>query len=358
MYDIVIIGAGPAGSTLVRMLDKKYKILIVDKRNLDEENNYKREKCCGGLLAPDAQKVLAHLGLGVPKEVLTGPQMFSVKSIDFDNKIERYYPRDYINVDREKFDRWLVSLIPNTVKTEYNCIYQSYKLEASYIEVKLRKKGENCSVKTKILIGADGAISRIRSQTFGEKMTPSKYVAVQEWYKANEDMPYYTSIFDKATTDFYSWIIQKEDLLLVGSAIPIKANVNKRYRRFIHTLKKQGLVKGKAFKKTGTLIMRTRREGQVNACKGQVALIGEAAGLISPSSAEGISYALRSGAMLAKSINKYGCDFEKNYLKKINQLKLNIFMKNLKVMIMYSKVLRKLIMRSRILSMNIKESSN
>lgn len=355
MYDIVIIGAGPAGSNLARLLDKDYKVLLVDKRNLDQDITYKREKCCGGLLAPDAQKVLAHLGLGVPKEVLTGPQMFSVKSIDLDNKLVRYYPRDYINVDREKLDRWLVSLIPSTVETEFNCIFRSYKQNLDYIEVNLRKNDKQYSVKTKILVGADGAISRIRKQTFNQKTTPSRYVAVQEWYKTNKDMPYYTSIFDKDITNFYSWIIQKEDVLLVGSAIPIKADVNKRFRRFIYKLKKQNLIQGKAYKKTGTLIMRTRKEGQITACRGQIALVGEAAGLISPSSAEGISYALRSSSMLAKSINKQGIDFEESYLKKIQQLKINLFIKNIKVIIMYNKLFRKIIMKSRILSMNIKE---
>ncbi|MCT4687434.1 NAD(P)-binding protein [Vallitalea sp.] len=72
MYDIVIVGAGPAGATLARMLDNRYKILLIDKRNLNEDIEYKREKCCGGLIAPDAQKMLAHLGLGIPKVVLTG----------------------------------------------------------------------------------------------------------------------------------------------------------------------------------------------------------------------------------------------------------------------------------------------
>lgn len=36
-YDITIIGAGPAGSTLARELGKKYKVLLVDKRPLDKE---------------------------------------------------------------------------------------------------------------------------------------------------------------------------------------------------------------------------------------------------------------------------------------------------------------------------------
>ncbi len=350
MYDIVIIGAGPAGSTLARLLDKKYKILLIDKRNLNENIEYNREKCCGGLLAPAAQKILAQLGLGVPKDVLTGPQMFSVKSIDYDNNIERFYPRHYINIDREKLDRWLISLVPNTVEVAFNCIFKSYKEVDDYLEIKLRGNNSDYVIKTKILVGADGAISRVRKQAFKDSFVPEKYVSIQDWYKTNKDMPFYTSIFDKDVTDFYSWIIQKDDYLLIGSAIPIKTNVNKRFSLLIQKLKKSGYIEGEAYKRTGTLIMRTRKLGQINAAKGKIALIGEAAGFISPSSAEGISYALKSGAILAKCINIYSGNFGNEYIKKIKKLKVNIFIKNIKALLMYNKLTRKLIMKTRILS--------
>ena len=99
---------------------------MVEKRIL-EGDFIKRSKCCGGLLAPDAQKMLAKLGLGIPQNVLTGPQMFSVKTIDFDNRIERFYQRHYINVDREKLDKWLISLIPDHVESIFDCIYTSHE---------------------------------------------------------------------------------------------------------------------------------------------------------------------------------------------------------------------------------------
>jgi flavin-dependent dehydrogenase len=35
MYDIAIIGAGPAGSTLARLVAERYRVLLVDKRQLD-----------------------------------------------------------------------------------------------------------------------------------------------------------------------------------------------------------------------------------------------------------------------------------------------------------------------------------
>ncbi|MCT4598061.1 MAG: FAD-binding protein [Vallitalea sp.] len=353
VYDVVIVGAGPGGSTLARLLDEKYKVLLIDKRNLGSYTDNNKEKCCGGLLAPDAQNMLAKLGLGIPQEVLTGPQMFSVNSIDFDNNIERYYQRHYININREKFDRWLVSLIPNSVELCFNSLYKSYKKVDDYIEVKLNKDGENIIVKTKILVGADGAISRVREQTFEHKKSPDKYVSIQHWYKTKKEMPYYTSIFDKEITDFYSWLIQKEDSILIGTAIPIKEDANEKFQLLISKLKKQGIDIGEAEKKSGTLIMRTRKIRQINSIKDNVVLIGEAAGFISPSSAEGISYALKSGSILAKCINEQHYDFGKKYNKKTRSLKTNIIFKNLKSILMYNKTIRRWIMKSRILSMNI-----
>ncbi len=34
MYDIAIIGAGPAGATFARLIGTKYKVLLLDKREL------------------------------------------------------------------------------------------------------------------------------------------------------------------------------------------------------------------------------------------------------------------------------------------------------------------------------------
>jgi len=117
MYDVAIVGAGPAGSTLARLIGHKLRVLLVDQRSPLEPNQkvYQKSKCCGGLLAPDAQKMIAMLGLGLPGDLIVGPQLFTVRTIDLQNLMERYYQRFYINIDRRKFDSWLVSLIPATI---------------------------------------------------------------------------------------------------------------------------------------------------------------------------------------------------------------------------------------------------
>ena len=76
MYDIVIVGAGPAGANLARLLNEKYKVLLIDKRDLKQENPKNQAvKCCGGLLSPEAQKIMAKLDLGIPKDILVNPQL-------------------------------------------------------------------------------------------------------------------------------------------------------------------------------------------------------------------------------------------------------------------------------------------
>ncbi|MFA6941130.1 MAG: hypothetical protein WCQ54_09145 [Clostridiaceae bacterium] len=199
---------------------------------------------------------------------------------------------------------------------------------------------------------------RILKKEFEDKPYPEKYVSIQQWYKTEGSSPFYTSIFDKEITDYYSWIIQKDGFLLIGTAVPINEDANLKFNLLIVKLKKKGFDIGEFYKKTGTLIMRTRKLKEISLADGNIALIGEAAGLISPSSAEGISYALKSAVFLAESINRNYKEFKSDYVKAARKIKINIFIKNLKIPFMYNSLLRKLVMKSKIFSMDIKKSKN
>jgi len=70
--------------------------------------------------------MLSKLGLGLPKSVLEGPQLFVVKAIDIQHGLERYYQRHYVNMDRQEFDSWLLSMVPSNVETRTKLPFQSY----------------------------------------------------------------------------------------------------------------------------------------------------------------------------------------------------------------------------------------
>jgi flavin-dependent dehydrogenase len=96
------------------------------------------------------------------------------------------------------------------------------------------------------------------------------------------------------------------------------------------------------------------KQNQLVSGKKGIALLGEAAGWISPSSAEGLSYAFKSALMLADALRNTPDGFEKRYHYKTRQLRKNIFRKNLKSIFIFNPILRKWIMKTGLQSITVK----
>lgn len=337
-YDVVIIGGGPSGATLARLLNKDLKILLVD---------YNNGKPCGGLLAPDAQRVLARLNITLPKEIIVDPQIFSVRTMDLETKKQRWYQRMYINIDRNKFDEWLLNMVADNVTViKGRCV--DIQNKTVYI-----KSGDEIKIATGgIIVGADGANSIVRRKCF-KPIKTRVYTAVQQWFLEDEtdSTPFYSCIFDRETTDCCAWTISKDGYLIYGGAFP-KANSRERFERQKEKLKAFDINLKDAVKTESCVVLRPKTKRSFELGGGNIFLIGEAAGFISPSSLEGISSAFNSAIALSKSINNGG-RILREYKKRTIKLRMWLIMKNLKCPFMYNFYLRKLIMATGIDSIKL-----
>lgn len=349
-YDIVIVGAGPAGATLARLLPNNYRILIVDKKAIEEGIDHRTMKCCGGLLSESAQKIMAQMGLNLPSEVLVEEQPFRLSVMDLHYPIGGIYQKHYYNMDRAKFEEWLISLIPEEVEKRGQTVVKDFHRCQNGVELVLRCRKRNYDqvIRAAMVVAADGASSIFRNRLYPDLEYP-KYVALQEWYENVDKIDHYAAIVDEEITDFYGWYIPKGDAVILGAAFDLDktpGTPNERLKLLKEKMENRGMKFGERILREGCEIIRPTNNRVVTGNR-RIALIGEAGGFISPSSSEGFSYAFRTAIMLSKAIRKKGLrNFADCYAKRAAALKRNIVLRNLKSAGMYHPITRRLVLKT------------
>ena len=346
-YDIAVVGAGPAGAVFVKEIAAarpELKIILIDGQTKESA------KPCGGLLAPDAQKLLAKFDLVLPKSVLEDPQIFAVETIDVEQKIVRYYQRHYLNMDRYAFDKWLLSLVPRHV-TVWQARCTGIKKEQDHYSLCVKHDGRDEVVNAKNVIGADGGGSVVRRAFFDPISV--QYVAIQQWFEnKGQSLPYYSCIFDEKTSDSCSWTIHKGNYVIFGGAF------KKSGCRDAFELQKRRVEEflgnsfGDEVKTEACLVSSPRGMKDFRTGTDGVFLLGEAAGFISASSFEGLSSAMLSGKLLADAFCSSHSNIERQraYKKSTRALRLKLCEKSLKRVLLCDPRIRKVIMKSGIQS--------
>jgi geranylgeranyl reductase len=344
MFDFAIIGGGPAGSTLARLLAREHKIALFEKRDLESSSHgIRNEKCCGGLLAPDAQNALAALSLGLPRSLVVDPQLFAVRSIDLPSGLERCYQRHYLNIDRFELDRWLWSLVPDRAVKFQESLVTGFSPGPRGFIVSYRRGGREYAVEARAVIGAEGSRSLVRSR-LADREPARRYFCVEEWFECPASPPYFSALFDPAITDFYAWTIPKNGTILLGAALDPLDRPLEKFELLKQKVFERGLVLGHPIKKNGGFLLRPRHWGSVILGGGGLISVGEAAGLVSPSSGEGLSFAFRSAMLLASAVLRHGDKYQQAYERSAAKFRTMLLVKNLKASFLCRPRIRRAIM--------------
>jgi len=299
-YTTIVAGAGPAGVMAAYQASARGSVLLVDAAALP------RDKSCGGMLNEYSQEFLTSRFGALPEDMVLEPAYVNFRYHDWDRRILKPTELRFLNVDRSTFDAWLVARLPESVTVLGATAVTGFVQDADGVTVTLKNGGAERSVRSEFLIGADGPRSSVRRQLgVGSVAT---YVTLQDFCTVEGDLePYFDCIYlrDIGDSFAYAYVVPKGPVAIVGSVFYPKTKRPHEKQDQALELLRRSLPLGASVKREAWVALSVREPGDVMPGEGRVLLAGEAGGFMSPSSGEGISYALNTGWLAGNAVAEH-----------------------------------------------------
>ncbi len=303
---VAVVGGGPAGSSAAEVLVKAGIDTYLFERKLDNA------KPCGGAIplcmVDEFDLPPEIIDRRVRKMKMISPSNVEVnigstlKDGEYIGMCRREVLDGFLRDRAEKLGTKIINgtvhklQLPDNDKAPYILHYADHSKEGL--------QGEAKTLKVDMVIGADGANSRVaRAIDAGDY---NYAIAFQERIRIPDDkMAYYEELAemyvgDDVSPDFYAWVFPKYDHVAVGTGTmrPNQARI-KELQKGIRTRAAKRIEGGEIIKVEAHPIPEHPRPRRV---VGRVALVGDAAGTVTKSSGEGIYFAAKSARMCAETI--------------------------------------------------------
>ena len=296
-YDVVIIGAGLAGLQCARLLGAKgAKVLLVD-RKTDLAKGIHTTGIFVRKTLEDFDFPAGSLGKPIKNVTLYSPKL---KAFDLASEKEEFRVGKMSLI----YDEFLQEAVTDGVKFARATSYKGIEIVNGETVVKLEKRGEFSQVKTKILIGADGANSRVAGDL---KLDENRewIVGCEEVFKAkksNGEARLHCFLDAKIAPGYLAWIADDGEEIHIGTG-GYAADFNPREALKLFREKTK-----KLFDLSDAELSETRG-GRIpvggvlrNIANERGLLIGDAAGAVSPLTAGGLDPAMRLSSYAAEVV--------------------------------------------------------
>jgi len=302
LYDLIVVGGGPAGSTCARSA----ALLGLDVLLL-EKSYHPRKKACGGGLTLRVKDTLDFDFSQVIEREQCGQNLYSPKGLL--GSIAKPDVAGY-TIRRENFDYFLLKKAENAGAIVQQGVSVNDIVEESNC---VRVAAEDKTYSARLGVGADGTNSIVARKT-GLKtrwlddeialciecavpLDPSEILRIVGEPNGSERI--FIEIYFGFIEYGYAWAFAKKNeiSLGLGGLISELDDLNGKWKHFVSFFEKTKGVKCDLSQRTAA---RVPVSGMLEkTCKKNVMLIGDSAGLVRTTTAEGIFYAIESAKMAA-----------------------------------------------------------
>jgi geranylgeranyl reductase family protein len=297
-FDVVIIGAGLAGLQCAKLLSANgVKVLLVD-RKTDLKKGIHTTGIFVRKTFEDFKFPQNSLGKAVKNVTLYSPNL---KSLHLESE------KDEFRVGKMDvlYQSFLQDCLDNGVQFSDSTKYVKIQLTRSFTIVKLERNGEEFEVRTKVLIGADGANSKVAKDLQLDENTEF-IIGVEEIYEniKIENEPHLHCFLDSELANGYlAWVTNDgEDCHIGVGGYYAGGNAREALELFKQKVlgKIVDLSEAKLVEKRGGKIPVGGVLRKISNERGL--LIGDAAGAVSPLTAGGLDPCMRMSKYAAEII--------------------------------------------------------
>ncbi len=301
MYDVVVIGAGPAGSTAAKTLaENGYTVLLVEKYKLPR---YK--SCSGQLIKKSVDLIHTYFGEPIPDFVMCTPTENKGMIFTNDKGNTFRFEQTGCNVWRNSFDKWLVDLAAKAgVCVMDNTTAVSVSEHDDLVTVTLKNE-QYSTIQAKYVLDCEGVAGIIKRTLLNRSF--ESVITYQTFNQGSIDLDYhfFHAFLQPEFSEYDAWFNVKDNMLVLGVAVKDGKNIEHYYSRFIAYLKEHHNLHIEKEVMVDKWLMPHIRPGcRIEYGVGRVLFAGDAAGFLNPMG-EGISSGLESGYSAAMSIMKY-----------------------------------------------------
>lgn len=298
MYDIIIIGAGPTGSTAAKTLaDNGYKVLLVEKFKMPR---YK--SCSGQLIKKTLDLVQTYYGEAVPDSVMCTPTENQGMIFTNDKGKTFRFEQDGLNVWRSSFDKWLADKAAQSGAEVRDCTSALSCEEHDGIVTVTLKGKHSYTEQAKYVIDCEGVVGSIKKQLLHHK--PQYIMTYQTFNQGSIDLDYrfFHAFLQPELSEYDAWFNVKDNQLVLGVSVKDQSKAEYYYAQFISYMKETYNLKiDKQLKVDKWLMPHIRPGCAIDYGIGRVLFAGEISGFLNPMG-EGISAGMESGYHAAQSI--------------------------------------------------------